>query len=232
MKTFLSRLWSFIIWIFNLIRRWWKKKLPKNSTTDDSITLLKKESESHHLSRVVHLPQEQFKRSRSTQALNAPKKTLRLKLKKYAARAKKSSGYFIKLEKKEFTEKDRPWITTKPHIIYREALHEWPQLSQQILSELFFELGIQYIPEVVLSKMEHQDPLSAFVNFCNRFDSPTGTPAMRGYLQKVVLLLSKMDQLQQQHTFNPEPIYKKLEQHKLVEAEKGLEELKKTFLID
>jgi DnaJ-domain-containing protein 1 len=117
--------------------------------------------------------------------------------------------------------KYKPWLSKVPPISRQTPWDKWPQLSQQLLHELFAELGTAYVPEIVLHQTKTQDPVSAFVDFCNRFNEPDGKPATRKYLQDVVLFLFQMDdELRQRRALSPDPIYRELEQHQWRKAEK------------
>ena len=127
--------------------------------------------------------------------------------------------YIEILSKGKPSDKDTPWLKHIPLISRQAPLTELPRLSQQLLLELFGELGVEYVPEIVLHESQHQYAVSAFVDFCQRFDSPDGKPATRHYLQDIVLFLFEMDELRRRHPLNPDPIYQKLEQHQRLEAE-------------
>jgi len=89
-------------------------------------------------------------------------------------------------------------------------------------------LGIEHVPEIVLHQSQEQDPVSAFLTFCNRFDYQ-GAAATRGYLQDVVLFLFQMDELRRRHSLTPDPIYNKLEKNQWLKAEELLDGLEKAI---
>ena len=130
--------------------------------------------------------------------------------------------------KKTPRDKYKSWLSKIPPIPRRTALTEWSQLSQQLLRELFAELGVEYVPSIVLHESKHHDPVSAFMDFCKRFDTPE-KPATREYLQNVVLFLFHMDDLRRRYPLNTAPIYEQLEQHQLDKAENLLEGMKKAI---
>lgn len=130
--------------------------------------------------------------------------------------------------KKTPSDKYKSWLSQIPPIPHQAPLTKWPRLSQQLLQELFAELGVEYVPGIVLHESKHQDPVSAFIDFCKRFDCPD-KPATRQYLQDVVLFLVEMDDLRQRHPLNPEPIYQELEQHQWSKAENLLEGMKQAI---
>ena len=127
------------------------------------------------------------------------------------------------------SDKYKPWLSKVPPISRQTPWDKWPQLSRQLLRELFAELGTAYVPEIVLHQTKTQDPVSAFVDFCNRFNEPDGKPATREYLQDVVLFLFQMDKLRQRRSLSPDPIYRELEQHQWLKAEKLLEGMENAF---
>jgi len=139
--------------------------------------------------------------------------------KKSSVGTRAPDDYIEILSKGKPSDKDKPWLKHIPLISRQASLTELPRLSQQLLLELFGELGVEYIPEIVLHESQLQDSVSIFVDFCQRFDYPDGKPATLRYLQDIVLFLFEMDELRRRHPLNPDPIYKKLEQHQRLEAE-------------
>ncbi len=148
---------------------------------------------------------------------------------KYTVETREPEDYLKVGLKDKTSDKYKPWLSKVPPISRQTPWDKWPQLSRQLLRELFAELGTAYVPEIVLHQTKYQDPVSAFVDFCNRFNNKDGKPATRKYLQEVVLILFEMDELRQRYPLSPDPIYKRLEKHQQNEAEDLIDDMEKAI---
>jgi hypothetical protein len=82
----------------------------------------------------------------------------------------------------------------------------FPQLSQQLLRKLFANIGVVYVPEILLFQLNQNSPYEVFTNFCTTFSrKPSKVDAHD--LNEVILKLKEMDKVRVKYPLNSQPIY-------------------------
>lgn len=100
----------------------------------------------------------------------------------------------------------------------------FPELSKEVLVELFATIGIEYVPEICLYYLKEKTPFEVFENFCLTF--ALEDEVINGYrLNEVVMRLHKMDQYRTIYPFNSKPIYTALIRYEFMKADRLIEQL-------
>lgn len=114
---------------------------------------------------------------------------------------------------------DLTWVDEIPSFCKVGPLIEWPAANRSILHKIFMTVGSSYVPAVVLEAAKKQDPVTASVDFFERFNTPSGTPCTRAYLSYVCSFLLDMDKAREEHCVHVGCIYEALEMHEKDKAE-------------
>jgi len=100
----------------------------------------------------------------------------------------------------------------------------FPELSKEVLIELFATIGVEYVPEICLYYLKEKTPFEVFENFCLTF--ALEDEVINGYrLNEVVTRLHKMDQYRTLYPFNSKPIYTALIRYEFMKADRLIEQL-------
>ena len=89
------------------------------------------------------------------------------------------------------------------------SYQNFPKVSQQLLRELFANIGVEYVPEIALYQLNTQTPFEVFENFCKSF-SRNDTKIDASEINNVIVRLRKMDSLRDIYALNSKPIYAQL----------------------
>lgn len=134
------------------------------------------------------------------------------------------------------TPKNRiPFVGTLPKDISMQSeksYQEFPELSKELLVELFSEIGVGFVPEICLYQLKDKRPIEVFQNFVltfgvsieDRFEQREIIDARS--LDRVILTLKRMDKHREVRLFDSRIVYKLLTQHKFDEANKMIDKLK------
>lgn len=109
----------------------------------------------------------------------------------------------------------KTYTTQSPFVGYLPSMKEeigiqdyqkFPQLSQQLLRKLFANIGVVYVPEILLFELNKKSPYEVFKNFCTTFSrKPSKVDAHD--LNEVILKLKEMDKVRVNYPLNSQPIY-------------------------
>ena len=89
------------------------------------------------------------------------------------------------------------------------SYQNFPKLSQQLLRELFANIGVEYVPEIAFYQLNTQTPFEVFENFCTAF-SRNSTKIDASEINDVILKLKEMDGFRDIYALNSKPIYYQL----------------------
>jgi len=112
------------------------------------------------------------------------------------------------------------------------SVDHFPQLSQALLIELFAHIGVEYVPEICVHRLQEQGPLDVFYDFVMNFGVDLEDRLDERYvvdgalLNRVIAYLREMDQLRTQRLFDSRPIYRLLARQKFDKVEALLEKEK------
>ena len=129
-----------------------------------------------------------------------------------------------------------PFVGTLPKNISMQSIssyQEFPQLSKELLIELFTEIGVGYVPEICLYQLKEKRPIEVFQSFVLNFGVTMEDRLEQretidaNILNRVILILKRMDKYREDNLFDSRGVHKLLAQHQFTEAEKMIDRLKK-----
>ncbi len=106
----------------------------------------------------------------------------------------------------------------------------FPNLSKELLLELFSAVGVVYLPEICFHELDTREPLEIFYDFVMNFGVKIEDKLEEQYimdarlLNQVIEYLRVMDKLRQEELFDSRPIYKLLAQQNFEKVEMLLKE--------
>jgi hypothetical protein len=93
--------------------------------------------------------------------------------------------------------------------VSNQKYKEFPQLSKQLLANLFATIGVEYVPEILIDKLNTKKPFDVFEKFC--FNFTLRPPKIDAYLvNRVILKLKEMDEHRAKYPINSQPVYQQL----------------------
>jgi len=121
-----------------------------------------------------------------------------------------------------------PEIATEKGI----PLGGFPRLAEHLLLTLFGAIGVKYLPEICLYRLERETPLVVFYDFAMSFGIKVEDRVASLYLVDAALLnrvigyLMQMDALRERQIFDSREIYRLLAYQKFTEVDVILQKLK------
>lgn len=106
------------------------------------------------------------------------------------------------------------------------SYQSFPKLSKEILVTLFWAIGVEYVPEVVLYELKSKTPQKAFQDFCFTFGLEDENIINSRLLNQVIKRLMEMDKFRQTTAWNSRGIYKALANRDLNEADRLINEMR------
>jgi len=99
-------------------------------------------------------------------------------------------------------------IESNPSKYSKKYYEDFPQLSQILLKNLFSEIGVSYVPEILLyqQKTTNEPPYEIFKKFCTTF-TPKASKVESEVINQVILTLKEMDTCRVKYPFYSKPIY-------------------------
>ena len=164
------------------------------------------------------------------------KKSIKLALKETFSTIKYGDNYRTPERYIVIPKKRTPFIGTLPKNISMQSASSYqlfPKLSREVLVELFFEIGVGYVPEICLYQLQDKRPIEVFQNFVLSFGVTVEDRLNQietidaNLLNRVILTLKSMDEQRSVRLFDSRPIYKLLAQHQFDKADKMIDRLKK-----
>ena len=121
------------------------------------------------------------------------------------------------------------FLPRKKSEVTHKNYQNFPQLSKQLLVELFSSIGVSYVPEILIEKLKHEKPYDVFEKFCLTFSSQS--PKIDAYeLNRVILKLKEMDGYRRDNPLDTKPIYLQLSLMNFDKADELIQVMRESIL--
>jgi len=123
-------------------------------------------------------------------------------------------------------------IESNPFNHSKNFYKDFPKLSQILLKNLFAEIGVKYVPEILLyqQKETNKNPYELFRKFCITF-SPKASRVEAREVNRVVLKLKEIDEYRVKYPFNSKPLYFQLSLGNFRQVDNLIFIIKETILL-